>query len=394
MVQHDVIIAGGGLVGGSLALALASRGVDVGLIEAVPQAQRLAAPSAGRALALSRGTAQALMALKVWPESARSTAIRQIHVSDRGHFGKARLSADTAGVDALGYVLRARCLEEAIERQIDATAVTRYCPALVAAVSHDATSVRVAVHQAGNQLDLTARLLVAADGANSTIRRLLDIAQTERDYGQSALVTEIKTQLPIQGRAFERFTASGPLAVLPLDVNQASTVWTLPPDEAEALLACDEAQVSAALQRAFGHWLGTITLCADRQVFPLKLVRAERMTAARAALIGNAMHCLHPVAGQGFNLGLRDAAVLAEYIADQRKAGGDIGTIDFLSIYAHARRADLDRAIRFTDSLVRIFSTDLPPIPWMRNLGLVLFDRCAPAKRLLTRHAMGYGVRG
>jgi len=358
-------------------------------------AERQGSPAGDRALALSRGTVQILDGLGIWASVApHAMAIRHIHVSDRGHFGKTRLHAQDRGADALGHVALARVLEDAIQQQLDSSSVTRLCPARIMGIQSGQDSALVALKHCGDQLNISARLVAAADGGNSTVRTLLGIEQKVRAYGQTAIVVEVNTSKDTNYTAYERFTSSGPLAFLPLERRKCSVVWTLTDEEAEDFLQQGELEFTASLQEAFGYWLGTLSLANRPQGFPLKLIQAERMTDQRVVLIGNAMHQIHPVAGQGFNLGLRDAAVLAERIQIQNRLGEDFGDPLFLGQYAGARQADLNRVIRFTDSLVRIFSNEFPPLAWARNLALMSLDRIPAAKRLLSRHAMGYGIRG
>ncbi len=234
---------------------------------------------------------------------------------------------------------------------------------------------------------------MAADGGNSTVRKLLEIGQSEREYGQTAIVSEVETQRSADLTAYERFTPSGPLAFLPLGKKRYSVVWTQKTDDAADLLALSEGEFIKQLQSAFGFWLGRIAPASRRQGFPLKLIRAQRMTDERVVLIGNAMHQLHPVAGQGLNLGLRDVALLAEMLATRLAFKEDIGEKDFLDHYAQARRDDLDTVIKFTNSTVRGFSNDSPLIAFARNAGLLALDRFAPGKHLLARYAMGLGGR-
>jgi 2-octaprenyl-6-methoxyphenol hydroxylase len=392
--DFDILIVGGGLVGGSLALALRRNPLRIGLVEAVTDAERQVAPASDRALALSRGTAQILDGLGLWSAVAPdATPIRHIHVSDRGRFGKTRLHASDQGVDALGHVAVARVLENAIQARLGETPVERLCPARVMGLRAGVDRVFVTLRHGDENLNISARLLVAADGGNSTIRSLLGIEQAVREYGQTAIVTEVHTGKDTQLTAYERFTASGPLAFLPLGPKKCSVVWTLDDRAAKDRLQQGEREFTDSLQEAFGYWLGPITLASRPQGFPLKLIKAETMTDQRVVLIGNAMHQIHPVAGQGFNLGLRDAAMLAEWLLAQVGFGEDIGDKAFLDRYAKARRQDLGRVIRFTDTLVRVFSNDVFPLVVARNLALLALDRLPPAKRLLAHQAMGYGNR-
>ncbi len=392
--DYDILIVGGGLVGGSLALALKDSSLRIGLVEALSDADRQASPAGDRALALSRGTVQILDSLGVWTDVAsQAMAIRHIHVSDRGHFGKTRLHAKDRGADALGHVAVARVLEDAIQQQLDGSSITRLCPARIMGIRAGQDSALVALRHGDENLNLSARLVVAADGGNSTVRTLLGIEQKVSAYGQTAIVVEVNIGKDTNFTAYERFTSSGPLAFLPLERRKCSVVWTVKDEDAQDLLHQGEQEFTTSLQAAFGYWLGPISLANRPQGFPLKLIQAERMTDERVVLIGNAMHQIHPVAGQGFNLGLRDASVLAERIQIQTRLGEDFGNTPFLHQYAEARRTDLNRVIRFTDNLVRIFSSDFPPLSFARNIALMALDRLPAAKRLLSRHAMGYGTQ-
>ncbi len=392
--EFDVLIAGGGLVGGSLALALAESALKVGLVEVQSEKDKSLSPAGQRALALSRNTVQNLRALSVW-EQVESIAmpIRDIHVSDRGHFGKTRLSARDKGVDELGAVVVAKPLEAAIDASLSRSGVHVLSEARVMGLKAGPNQVVATVKQKDHNLVLSAKLVVAADGANSTIRNLLQIGQTTRDYGQTAIIAEVTTSKNHNGTAFERFTSAGPLAVLPLGIKKCSVVWTQTTEQAETLLQLSDREFTEALQEAFGYWLGTLKLATKPLGIPLKLICAERMTDDRVVLIGNAMHQIHPVAGQGFNLGLRDAALLAERLKIQAQFGEDLGDRRFLEHYANTRKSDLDKVIRFTDSLVRVFSNDSVPLSMARNLAMFVLDRIPPAKKLLAQHAMGYGER-
>jgi len=392
--DYDVLIVGGGLVGGSLALALSGKGLRVGVVESVSEERRKASSAGERALALAWGSAQILDQIGVWRGAEKKAApIRHIHVSDRGRFGKLRMSAEREGVPALGYVATARTLEDEIAAALAARAVPVICPACVVGLKAGGEAVHASVRRGDESLNLTARLLVAADGGNSTVRKLLEIGQTSRDYGQTAIVAEVETGRGGDFTAYERFTPAGPLAFLPVGKKRYSVVWTQQTDDAADLLSVSEGEFVKQLQSAFGFWLGRIALASRRQGFPLKLIRAERMTDERVVLIGNAAHQLHPVGGQGLNLGLRDVALLAEMLVAKRAFGEDIGEKSFLERYAQARRDDLDRVIQFTDSTVRLFSNDYAPVALARNVGLLALDRLVPGKRLLTRYAMGLGSR-
>lgn len=392
--DYDIVIVGGGLAGGSLALALRQTPLRVAIIEASGDDERRASPAGQRALALARGSAQILQQLGVWPRiEDRTTPIRHIHVSDRGHFGKTRIDADREGVAALGYVATARTIEDGVAAELSGGTVDLIQPARLIGLQASDTCICVSLKHGDEALSFTSRLVVGADGGSSSVRRLLDIPQQVRDYQQTAIVLEVDAERDCPSTAYERFTAAGPLALLPVGRKRYSVIWTLRTAEADEQLALPDALFRDRLQDAFGHWVGRLELATPRVGFPLSLIRAARMTDQRVVLIGNAMHQIHPVAGQGFNLGLRDAAQLAEMLTVRQRFGEDIGDAELLSDYAAARRKDLNNVVLFTDSLVRLFSTSFAPLALVRNLGLVALDNLPGAKRLLARHAMGLGGR-
>jgi 2-octaprenyl-6-methoxyphenol hydroxylase len=390
LYDYDLLIGGGGLAGNCLALALKDCGLKIAIIEACSREQLHNSPAGDRALALAAGTVAKLEELGVWQAvKKQATAIKHIHVSDQGHFGKTRLSAQQEGVEALGYVITARDIESHVAKLVAEAGISQYCPARIIGLSSDSHAVHVSLRQADESVNLTAKLLVGADGGESTVRKLLEIPQHKTDYGQTAIVTTVKTFLPHQNTAYERFTAFGPLALLPQGNYQASVVWTRSHEQAADLMACSEKYVITQLQDCFGYRLGELTLAAPRRAFPLTLIRAEQMMAERTVIIGNAVHQLHPVAGQGFNLGLRDVVQLADMLMTEQKNARDVGAADFLQHYAKLRQQDHNRVINLTDSLVKLFSTPSLPIAAARNIGLALLDHIPPAKKLLARQAMG-----
>ncbi len=392
--DYDILIAGAGLAGNCLALALRDSGLKVAIIEAYSREQLHASPAGDRALALAAGTVHMLRTLDIWQGVAdRATAITKIHISDRGHFGKTRLSARQQGVDALGYVICARDIEDHTAALVERAGIEQIRPARVVGLVSGGRTVHVSLKRDGQSLNLTAALLVGADGGNSSVRKLLDISQHVTDYGQTALVTTVRSTLPHHNTAFERFTASGPLALLPQRDNLSAVVWTRAHEEAEALMAGGETEFVERLQDCFGYRLGQLSLAAPRRVFPLSLIRAETMVSGRTVIIGNAVHQLHPVAGQGFNLGLRDVVQLAEMLLDRRQQGGDVGGGDMLERYAALRQADHDHTIAFTDNVVKIFSADWLALAAVRSGALTMLDHLPFAKSLLARHAMGLAQR-
>ncbi len=388
--HYDLIIVGAGLAGNCLALALKDQDLKIAIVEAASREQLRASPAGDRALALAAGTVQLLQAMNAWDGIAdKATAIKNIHISDRGHFGKTRLSAARQGVEALGYVIAARDIEEHLAGLVEQTAATCLYETRVAGLMSGSDAVNVSLKQQQLSLNLTAQLLVGADGGQSSVRKLLEIPQQIVEYAQTALVTNVQAALPHQNTAYERFTEQGPLALLPIAGKQLSVVWTRGHEQAQALMAGGEAEFLAELQACFGYRLGMLKLTAPRRAFPLSLIRADSMVSGRAVIIGNAVHQLHPVAGQGFNLGIRDVALLADLLIKQQHQHDDPGATDLLHHYARQRQQDHSKTISFTHNLVHIFSNNLPPVAALRNTGLTLLDHLPFAKNLLARHAMG-----
>ncbi len=392
--DYDILIVGGGLAGNCLALALKDSGLRLAIIEANTREQLQNSPAGNRALALSAGTVKLLQALNAWNGlELQAEAIKNIHISDQGHFGKARLSAKKQGVDALGYVISARDIETHIAKLVEQAGVKQICPARVVGLISGPDAVNVSLKQGKQSINLSAKLLVGADGGQSSVRKLLEISQQVTEYGQTALVTTIKSSVPHNNVAYERFTQSGPLAMLPINDNECSVVWTRTQEQADNLMKGSEADFLAGLQECFGYQLGALILTAPRVAFPLSLIRADNMVVGRAVIIGNAVHQLHPVAGQGFNLGIRDVAQLAEIILEQQRNSADVGDKAMLNHYAESRQKDHDHTIGFTNSVVKIFSSDWLPMAAARSISLALMDHIPAAKSVLAKHAMGLAGR-
>jgi len=385
----DVAIVGGGLVGASLALALAPTRRSVLLIEAVPPDSAAQPSFDERSSALGNGSRRILETLGVWPHLAAAvTPITGIHVSDAGHFGAARLEARELGLAAFGYVVPNRSIGAALWRALETAPVARRVGARVQAVELDADAARLTVVAAGGATSsVTARVAVAADGAHSLVRGAAGIAADMQDYHQVALVANLEADRRSSGIAYERFTPTGPLALLPLADGRYTVVWTLAPERAARMQESAEAEFVAELQRCLGWRVGRIRAVGRRAAYPLALARAQSMTGPRAVLVGNAAQALHPVAAQGFNLGLRDAAMLAELFA----AAEDPGAADVLAAYARARAPDRRGMIAFTDGLVKLFALEQPALAAVRNFGLMAFDLLPPAKRALARVSWGFG---
>jgi 2-octaprenyl-6-methoxyphenol hydroxylase len=388
--DFDLIIVGAGLAGNCLALALKDSGLKLAIVEASNPSALRDAPQGERALALAAGTIILLESLQAWSGiAAKASPIKRIHVSDRGHFGKTRITAREQGVDALGYVILARDIEQHMAELVEQCNITRYFDSRVAGLISGLDAINISLKQYGKSINLSAQLLVGADGGQSTVRKLLEIPQQISDYGQTALVTTVESSLPHADTAYERFTASGPLAFLPIKSRLSSVVWTRTHEQAEELISASETEFLNELQCCFGYRLGALKLVAPRRAFPLSLVRAEKMVSDRCVIIGNAAHQLHPVAGQGFNLGIRDVAELAQMLNSQALRNADLGDAELLSGYVSSRQHDHDKTIGFTNNLVGIFSTNWLPLVVARNFGLNLLDQLPSVKRLLGQHAMG-----
>ena len=380
------------MVGASLALALSATAKRVLLIEAVAPDSGMQRSFDDRATALGNGSRRVFETLGVWPRMAAYAApVLEIRVSDAGHAGAARLCAAEQGLEALGYVVPNRQLGLALWQQLATQpSIAIRNPAQVSELRLGADQARLTISAggAGGASEwVDARVVVAADGAQSLVRAAAGIGAEVEDYEQVAVVVHVATDLPSAGIAYERFTATGPLAVLPLADGRYTVVWTLAPDRAREVCSLDDAAFGAVLQQDFGWRIGRIAHVGARAAYPLRLSRAERMVGTRAVLVGNAAQALHPVAGQGFNLGLRDAALLAEILA----AAPDPGAPAVLESYERRRESDRRGMIGFTDGLVRLFASDRPGLAVARNLGLTLFDLAPGAKRALSRLSWGFG---
>ena len=392
--EYDIVIVGSGLAGNCLALMLKNIGLSIAIVEAATREQLVASPTGDRALALAAGTVETLDSLGLWQGISHSaTSIKHILISDQGHFGKTRLSAQKEHVEALGYVISARDIETHIANLVTESSIEVIAPARVVGLMSSDHEVFINLKQDKESFNITAKLLVGADGGLSSVRQLMGINQKITEYGQTALVTTIKSTLSNNNTAYERFTASGPLALLPVGSHLCSVVWTRKDEDATALMLGSEADFIAELQQCFGYKLGQLCLTAPRRAFPLSLIRAEKMVVDRTVIIGNAAHQLHPVAGQGFNLGFRDVVQLAEQLIKQYETNNDIGDASFLNTYASTRTQDHDRTIGFTDTVVKVFSNEWLALVTARNIGLTLLDYVPFAKSVLTRHAMGMAVK-
>jgi 2-octaprenyl-6-methoxyphenol hydroxylase len=391
--SYDIAVVGGGLVGASVACALEPLGYRVLLVEQVPF-QTSAQPSYDdRTLALSHSSCQILRGLQLWPGlQAHATPIREVIVSELHRPGRVVLQASEMGLAALGHVVEARAFGGvALTRLAQLGGLDIRCPAAVAGIEVNEDCVRLTLREGEQQTSVSARLLVAADGAASAVRRLLGIPAFTRDYGQTAVICNITPEQHHDGRAFERLTRSGPFAVLPYTGDRCGLVWSVPSGDADALLGLAEPEFIARAQQRFGQALGRFLKIGKRSAYPVKLVRAETDLHRRTVILGNAAHAIHPVGAQGFNLGLRDVAVLAEVLSGAAHA--DPGAADGLSAYSEWRRPDQAETIAWTDGMARLFANPSPAAALLRSAGLILHAVVPPMRRRLASQAMGYHER-
>jgi 2-octaprenyl-6-methoxyphenol hydroxylase len=434
--NFDILIIGGGLVGASLACALRESTLRIGVIEAVPLAASSQPSYDDRTLALAWGSKKIFEGMGVWNGLApEATPIERIHISDRGHFGVTRLSATEAGLPALGYVVANRALGVVLLKTMQASKNIEWlCPAEMQEIRLRPESATVTInyvpspftgegqdggerHQKlmtshphpnpppsrGRESDshsrksmnktLTARLVIAADGAHSAVRAALGIEADRTEYCQSAVVTTVTAGEPHGNTAYERFTDTGPLALLPLRKNECAVVWSAKEAEVPTILGWSDVEFLNQLQDRFGDRLGAFTRPGKRAAYPLALTRVQEQVRERLALIGNAAHTVHPVAGQGFNLGLRDVASIAEILTDAMHAGEDIGSLAVLRRYAGWRQRDNLITAGFTNGLIRVFSNNAFPLTFLRNAGLLAVDLMPGVKRGFVRVTSGLSGR-
>jgi 2-octaprenyl-6-methoxyphenol hydroxylase len=396
--DYDIIIAGGGMIGTSLGLALAPLQLRVAVVEAVARSAAQQPSFDERSTALSRSSQRTFEAMGLWPEIvAASTPIKNIHVSDKGHFGFSHIDASEQKVEALGYVVINRVLGEVLQSSLtNVDGLDLLCPASICEVVSSDEVVTTTIEESGGRRTLTCKLLVAADGANSSVRDMIGISASRVDYEQVAVIGNVLPDIAPQNRAFERFTDTGPIAMLPIADDRAAFVWMLSPANAEDLLALSDEEFTDRLQDTFGYRLGKFSKVGKRAAYPLALTKANGLIAKRSVVIGNAAHGLHPVAAQGFNLGMRDVAALCECIVDARDAQEetfDCGSAAILENYAEWRRSDQQKLVRFTDGIVRLFGDQRPPVRVLRNIGMLGFDMIPGVRKAFAKHTMGLAGR-
>ncbi|MCX7514017.1 2-octaprenyl-6-methoxyphenyl hydroxylase [Frateuria sp. STR12] len=386
--RGPVLIVGGGLVGASLAIALDAAGVDAMLVEAAAPRTDAQPSYDERNLALARATVNGLDAIGVWTHARRdATPIEHIHVSRAGEFGSVRLQASDAGVDALGWTLPARELGGALLRRLgECSRLERLAPATLEALEPLTDGWRAQVRTAEGVRHVDTPLLVGADGTGSFVRDRLGIAAETHDYGQTLFVSTVTPERDHAHRAFERFSDEGPVALLPLAGRRCGLVLTVPGTQAGAVAAMDDADYLALAQRRFGWRLGRLGRPGKRFPYAIQRVAAERLTAPRAVLVGNAAQTVHPIGAQGFNLGLRDALTLAELVAGST----DPGHASLLASYAARRAPDREGTMSMSHGLVRLACLPQPLLGPLRSLALLACDRVPPLKDALLRRGMGF----
>lgn len=393
------IIIGGGMVGLSLALMLAKQNIAVTLLENIRYPDVMAddvpyhSSFDARNTALSRRSVQIYQELGIWSVLEKyACAIKQVHISEQGSFGRARLIAEQEQVEHFGCVMENAWFGRILLQQVRQNPLIRLIDDIqVIDLKQNDNMVQITAQKQQEQLHFESCLLIGADGRDSFCRQALGIGVDEYDYQQVAIVTTVQTSKPHQHIGFERFSENGPLALLPLhEPYRRSVVWTVAKGTEQQWLGTENDQYFlTALQRTYGDRAGKFEKTGQRFCYPLKQVLAHQQVSGRVVLIGNSAHTLHPVAGQGFNLCLRDVDVLVRYLSHQHQQGLDLGDINMLKKYADARLTDQKRVALFCDSIVKGFSNPHPTVKFLRNVGLLAFDAVPKVKPILANYAMG-----
>ena len=426
----DIIIVGGGLVGATMAVkmsqinpALQITVVEAQIIPGPPKAKIASASNEGdasrdkprfaqhtsydtRGTALSYGSKKIYESMGLWEYFQDcSCPIKTVQVSDRGHIGTTRLHCEDAGVDALGYVVENKTMGPILFRKIkEAENVHWISPASVTKITPLVSGVQV--HVSGeaiapkDEIQLKAQLVLVCDGADSPMRKYLGIQIEEQDYCQHAVIANVSSTLPHENTAFERFTDLGPMGLLPLTdyeggdhQHRSALIWTLPESMAKEVLELDDEEFMSRLHERFGSRLGKFVKVGSRYSYPLKLIKAKEQVRSRIVLMGSAAHALHPVAGQGYNLALRDMESLSRILGDAYHAGEDLGSLNILNRYREYQATDQEMIMTFSDGVVKLFSNDNKVLALGRNLGLLAMDIIPGAKSVFARYAMGMGGR-
>jgi 2-octaprenylphenol hydroxylase len=388
--DYDIVIVGAGMVGAALACALGQARLRVALVEAQPFHHDWPADSFDqRVSAITRASQNIFASLGAWEDmcAERISPYRDMHVWDATGNGVIHFDSADIGEPVLGHIIENRVIQSALLKRVDALdSVELMTPATVASFEVQADCVQARLD---NGRVINAALIVGADGGRSPLREMAGIEVQGWSYGQEAVIARIETSAPHQETAWQRFMPDGPLAFLPLSDGSSSIVWSTSPEHARELLAMDDAAFLDALQQSFGDQLGRMLSCGPRAAFPLRMQHARQYTQPRLALIGDAAHTIHPLAGQGVNLGLADAAALAEVLVQAHRQHQDIGGHRVLRRYERWRKGDNMTMITSMESFKRLFASRTPLVRWLRNTGLRLTDKLGPAKNLIMRQAMG-----
>ncbi len=388
----DAIVVGAGMIGASTALGLSRLGLSVLIVEAFPlDKARVYTPSFdARSTAVSWGSCRILSQLGIWSQlETKSMAIKRVHVSEQGRLGTTQISSEELAQDALGYVVPNQLMGQVLLSSLE-TSDARICaPARVVKIEPAEGCTRVTIDDGkGSPAVVTTRLLVVADGSESTTASLLGIDYDSKIYHQHALIANIETSEPNEGVAYERFSKSGPIAMLPLNTRCSSLVWTHSSEAIQAYMDMPDKAFLQALQEAFGDRLGRLVKVSQRSQYPLKLIQATEQCRQGVVLLGNASHSLHPVAGQGFNLALRGVARLLGGLRQVRDTA-DIGSLQGLQRAMTAHRADQRKTVALSDQLIEVFAQRIPLLDWVRELGLVALDNTPLIKMMFCEQAMG-----
>ncbi len=393
--DYDVVIVGAGMVGASLACALSSSmatsNLRIAIIESVTLSNDQQPSYDDRGLTLSASSKRILEQIDVWQQvQAYATPIKKIHVSEQGRFGFTRLSADEVGRNELGNIVIARALGQALHKQMASYKnVELICPAELKHFKRNNEMMELEITESGQTRIISAGLLVGADGSRSLVRRLADINTKEKDFKQTAIVANVTTQKPNNATAFERFTPHGPVALLPIDKNRSVLVFTVNRNDAEYYLAMSDELFIKEVENEFGRRLGYIGQVGQRRSYPLFFIEALEQYQQQLVLLGNAAHSIHPNAAQGFNLGLRDVAGLAECIFTGLKKGYDISDITILEDYVALRQKDQKRIMRLSNKLASIFYNEYPVLSSARNAAMLLLDVIPELKKSFMQTTMG-----
>lgn len=384
----DIIIAGGAMTGATLAFALAQRcpELSIAVVEASDVARQYRHPGFdARSIALSYGSVERLKGFDLWQDVASvATPISRVHISDQGHVGSTEIQHDQCGLETLGYVVELADMGRIFyARLADTRSITVFCPDRIERIDRERDQITVKL---GSGTSLTGALLVAADGTHSTCCRLLQHEAEMTDFHQTAVISTVQLTQSHQGQAFERFTADGPVALLPMSQNRMSLVWCVRPETVASLLNLPDDVFLQRLQQAFGWRLGWLAQIGERVAYPLTLSVRKRQVSHRFAIVGNAAQTLHPIAGQGFNLGIRDVASLVDEIHHSHR---EIGDYSMLSRYQARRISDRQQTIWFTSSLVHLFSNSWLTTALGRNIGLMMLNSFPLLKRPLLQRVLG-----